>query len=850
MDAPPAAASQAAAQIDATRLAHAEQEPDQWLTPGRDAGGTYYSPLDSINADNVLRLGFAWDYDLGTRRGLEATAVVVDGVLYAAGNWGRVYALDARTGRALWSYDPEVEGQWGRYACCDVVNRGLAVWQGRVYVASVDGYLHAIDAHTGQRVWRVDTLPDRKADSFKYFITGAPLLAGDLIVIGNGGSDFKGARGSVAAYSLATGEFRWRFYTVPRDPRLGTQDQPHLQAAVKTWSPQYDWSNGGGGTAWDGLAYDPAQKLVYLGTANASPYHGQHDATNRGDELYVASIIAVHADSGQMAWYYQEIPGEGWDYDTTNKLILTDLNVAGKSRPVIMQASKDGYLYVLDRITGEFLSGKPFAHVTWTRGLDPQTHRPIANPAADWGRQPTLIYPAAVGAHGWQPMSYNPKTGLLYIPVIDAPMVYVDTSKRRAGLIEGNFDLAFFFPEDYAPRDLESLLGKLPSLQALSPGGKLPQSRGFIRAVEPLTGKLRWEQPTHSLWDGGILSTGGNLVFRGDSAGFLNVYRADDGKLLKRIEVGSSIMAAPMTYRIDGVQYVSVMAGYGGGVLFLPFPQSSAAHRYGNEGRIITLKLDGPAPPLPALVKDDPVEAPPPRLGDAASVARGEVLYSRYCSRCHSFGRGLLPDLRNLPEGIHSIFADIVLRGVLQAKGMARWDDVLSADDVTAIHAYLIDQQYQLQTAGRSAASASSASRNSAIRTPGVAPERKHSWELYFNQGNAEGVVQLYAPDAELVMPGAAPAHGREAIRGVVQQMIDSGARVKIGSAQNIGAGDLAYVYGPYTVFDKPAGRAIESGKYLEIWRRRNGAWLIDLDVNVAAPPATTAGAAPASPQH
>lgn len=794
-DVAPSAAGAAVTQagnVDASRLQHADREPDQWLTPGRDAGGTYYSPLDSINADNVSRLGFAWDYDLGTRRGLEGTPVAVDGVLYASGNWGRVYALDARTGRALWTYDPDVAGQWGRYACCDVVNRGLAVWKGRVYVASVDGYLHAIDARTGRRIWRVDTLPDRKADSFKYFITGAPLLAGDVIVIGNGGSDFKGARGSVAAYSLESGEFRWRFYTVPRDPKLGPQDQPHLQSAVKTWSPQYDWSNGGGGTAWDGLAYDADRKLVYLGTANASPYHGQNDVANQGDELYVACIMAVHADTGQMAWYYQEIPGEGWDYDTTNKLILTDLAVDGRPRAVIMQASKNGYLYVLDRSTGEFLSGKPFARVTWTRGLDPGTHRPIPNPDADWGRGPTLIYPAAVGAHGWQPMSYDPKTQLLYIPVIDAPMVYVDTSKRRAGLIEGNFDLAFFLPEDYAPKDLESLLGKLPSLQSLS-GGKTPQSRGLIRAVEPLTGKLRWEQQTQSLWDSGILSTAGNLVFRGDSAGFLSVYRADDGALLKKLEVGSSMMAAPMTYRVDGVQYVSVMAGYGGGVLFLPFPEGSAAHRYGNEGRIITFKLDGPAPPLPALIKDDPVETPPRRLGDAATVARGELLYSRYCSRCHSFGRGLLPDLRNLPAGIHSIFADIVLRGTLQARGMARWDDVLSADDVAAIHAYLIDQQYRLQAAAGPAASASAAgpssamphaaTLSSALRTPGVAPELKHSWEVYFNQGNVDRVVQLYAPDAELLMSGAAPAHGREAIRDVVQQMIASGAKVKIGTA-------------------------------------------------------------------
>ncbi|MDB6089840.1 MAG: hypothetical protein JWN85_2624 [Gammaproteobacteria bacterium] len=688
------------ARVDAKRLADIGQEPDQWITPGRDAGGTYYSPLDAISDKNIDRLGFAWDYKLGTKRGLEATPVVVDGMMYAAGNWGRVYALDATTGRELWTYDPQVQGQWGRYACCDVVNRGLAVWKGRVYIASVDGYLHAVDARTGRRVWRVDTLPERKAGGFHYSVTGAPVLAGDAIVIGNGGADFKGARGSVSAYALDSGAFKWRFYTVPRDPKLGPQDQPQLAAAVKTWPAKYDWSMGGGGTAWDGLAYDSEQKLLYVGTANASPYHGQHDPAGQGDELYVASIIAIHADTGQMAWYYQEIPGEGWDYDTTNKLVLTDLPAGeGKPRKVIMQASKNGYLYVLDRITGEFLSGKQFAYVNWAKGLDPKTHRPIVNPAADWGRAPALIVPAAVGAHGWQPMSFSPQTGLVYIPVIDAAMVYVDTSKRPAGLIEGNFELAFFFPEDYDPKGLESLFGKLPSLQSLSPGGKAPKSRGLIRAVQPLTGKVVWEQPTESIWDGGILSTAGNLVFRGDAAGSFNVYAADSGKFLKRIDVGTSIMAAPMTYRVNGIQYISVMAGYGGGVLFLPFPQNSAAYKYGNDGRIITFRLDGGVTPKPPPVTDQPHDPPPPHEGTPATIAQGELLYNRYCSRCHSFGRGLVPDLRQLPRAIHGSFYDIVLNGALQAQGMARWDDVLSRENAAAIHAYLVDQAWQLQTA-------------------------------------------------------------------------------------------------------------------------------------------------------
>lgn len=682
--------------VDAARLAADSREPGEWYTAGRDSGQTYYSPLDAINERNVGRLGFAWQYRLDMRRGVEATPIVVDGVMYASGPWGHVYALDAATGKELWTYDPEVPGGYGRYACCDVVNRGVAVWKGRVYVASLDGYLHAIDARTGRRIWRVNTLPPREPGSH-YFVTGAPIIAGDVVVIGYGGADFKGNRGSISAYSVDTGKFRWRFFTVPRDPKLGPQEQPHLRGAVKTWPSRYDWTMGAGGAAWNGLAYDPKLHLVYLGTANAAPYHGGMDPAKYGDELYVASIVAVHVDTGRMAWYYQEVPSEGWDYDTANPLILTRLTVDGRPRQVIMQASKDGFLYVLDRATGAFLSGKRFTYVNWTKGLDPRTHRPIARPSLDWSKSPKLIWPGAIGAHNWQPMSFDPKSGLVYIPVIDAPMVYVDTTHRRAGLIQGNFDLAFFFPEDYSPKDLASLFGPLPPLSELARGGPPPVSRGFIRAVEPVTGKEVWERQTASIWDGGILSTGGNLVFQGDVTGRLNVYAADTGKLLEHIDVGTSIMAAPMTYRVGGVQYVAVMAGYGGGVLYAPFPKASAAYRYGNEDRIVAFRLGGGATPKPPPFQKPALTPVPPRTGTPRAIARGEVLYNRYCARCHVFGRGLLPDLRQTPAALSPAFFEIVLRGADQANGMGRFDDVLTHEDAKAIHDYLIDQAWQMR---------------------------------------------------------------------------------------------------------------------------------------------------------
>lgn len=688
------------AQVGEARVLAADREPDQWFTPGRDAGSSYYSPLADINDRNVARLGYAWGYSLGTNRGLEATPVVVDGVLYTSGNWGRVYALDASTGRQLWTYDPGVPGQWARYACCDVVNRGVAVRDGRVYVASLDGYLHAIDAKSGQRVWRVDTLPGRGPRDFHYFVTGAPLIAGGVIVIGNGGGDFAGARGSVSAYDLRTGAFRWRFYTVPRDPNLGAQDQAHLVAAIDTWGKEYKWEYGGGGSVWDGMAYDPALNLLYIGTGNASPYAVVDDTHADHDELYVASILAIRADTGQLAWHFQEIPGEAWDYDTTAKMILTELSFGGRTRHILMQASKDGYLYVLDRATGEVLAANPFAFVNWTKGLDPHTHRPLRAPEADWMKQPRLLFPGASGAHNWQPMSFSPKTGLVYIPVIDAPMVYVNTEDRRAGLIEGAFDLAFFAPEDYDPKGLEGLLGKLPSLEELGRGIAAPaKSRGLLRAVDPTTGRIAWEQTGPNVWDGGVLSSGGNLVIRGDVSGQLSIYAADSGRLLKKIDVGTSIMAAPMTYRAGGEQFVAVMAGLGGAIF--GFPADSAAYRYGNSGRIVAFRLGGGSVPKPPVVTDEPFPPPPPHEGSTADIAHGAVLYNRFCARCHVFGRGLLPDLRRLAPQTNQLFYDIVLQGLFAPKGMARWDDVLSRADAEAIHAYIIDQAWQAFQAGQ-----------------------------------------------------------------------------------------------------------------------------------------------------
>jgi quinohemoprotein ethanol dehydrogenase len=689
-----------AAAIDAARLAAGE--PDQWLTPGRDANGTYFSPLTDVNAGNVAKLGFAWDYRLGTGRGLEATPLVVDGVMYAVGNYGRVYALDAATGRELWKYDPQIDGQWARYACCDAVNRGLAAYDGRIYVGALDGWLHALDARTGQRVWKVDTLIGRN-ERKPYTLSGAPLLAGGLLVIGNGGADFAGARGYVTAYDLKTGAQRWRFFTVPRNPAEGPQDQEHLKRAITTWDPRHRWDAGSGGTVWDGMAYDPALNLVYIGTANAAPYNSHIGGRHGGDELYAASIIAIHAGDGSMAWYYQTVPQDRWDFDSTQKLVLADLNLAGRQRQVVMQASKNGFYYVLDRGTGELLSAHNYAFVSWTKGIDAKTGRPIVDPGANFDHGPALVFPSVSGAHNWQPMAFDPTHGLTFIPVIEAGNVIVEAIDRPAGLVEGQFTTPSFVPELYDPTAMKSLYGTLPPLDRLAHGLKTnTASRGFLRAWNVAEHRIAWETPTATSWDGGVLATAGGLVFQGDANGNLIAYAAETGRKLASFDLGSSMMAAPITYRVDGVQYLAIMAGYGGGasIVGAPLDPASAAYRYGNDGRIIALKLGGPTPPLPPRQPDDPPPPQPPaRQGTPAQIAQGEVLYNRHCARCHVFGRGILPDLRRATPATHTLFKSIVLEGIYSPKGMARFDDVLSPADADALHDYVIDQAWKMQPA-------------------------------------------------------------------------------------------------------------------------------------------------------
>ncbi len=698
--------SSPAGRVDAQRLSAAAGEPQNWYTPGRDKDGSYYSPLQNINAGNVSRLGFAWQYDLGTRRGQEATPIVVDGVMYTSGGWGYVYALDAVTGRQLWRYDPKPDYAAARNPCCDLVNRGVAVWRGRVYVAAVDGRLHALDAATGTKLWDVDTITDH---SLPYSSTGAPQIAGQVVVIGNSGSDMGrgGVRGYVSAYDLATGALRWRFYTVPGAPGQ-PYEHPELAQADRTWDAQRGAQYQGGGTAWDGFAYDPDLDLVYFGTANAAPYDQRLLGSAPADDLYTASILAVHAGTGRLAWHYQTTPHDRWDYDAVQKLVLADVRVAGQTRRTLLQASKNGFFYVLDRASGELLSAAAYTYVNWATGVDLNTGRPLQSPQADWYTGPKNVYPSWAGGHTWNPMSYSPATRLVYIPVIDVPNVWVDMAHNggTVSYIDGFFTANGITPDDsYDATDLARLFGPLPSLDSIRAERTVKPVRELIRAWDPQTQQTVWEHETSSGmrgYDGGIMSTAGNLVFQGRGTGELWVYAADTGRVLKVLRTGSHIMAAPMTYAVGNIQYVAVQVGYGGAAITVgPIPASSAALTHENVNRILVFKLGGGAVPPPPRRVEGPVPKPPASTASETRIRAGEIRFVQECSRCHVLGPSVTPDLRRLSSAQQAMFNDIVLRGAVAPTGMERFDDLLSEQDVEDIHAYLIDEAWKAYNAQR-----------------------------------------------------------------------------------------------------------------------------------------------------
>lgn len=642
-----------------------------WLRHGRTEDEQRFSPLQQIHKGNVSRLSLAWSFDLGSKRGLEATPIVVDGVMYLTATWSRVYALDAASGRLLWRFDPRVPRKVGRIACCDVVNRGVAVWEGRIYVGTLDGRLIALDAKNGEVVWEVMTVDP----SLPYTITGAPRVVAGKVLIGNGGAEY-GVRGYVGAYDAATGERVWRFYTVPGDPSLGFES-PEMESASKTWHGEW-WKLGGGGTVWDSMAYDGELDLLYIGVGNGSPWNRRLRSPGGGDNLFLSSIVALRPDTGDYVWHYQVVPSETWDYTATQHMILADLDWQGERRKVLMQAPKSGFFMLLDRVTGELLSAEPFAEVTWASGYDLETGRPIENPGADYAQGRVTVKPSSGGAHNWQPMAFHPETGLVYIPAMEAIVTY-----------EG-VDAIEFEPRlrNRGVTDPENPPGDSDFLQVL-------QKRlvsGHLLAWDPKRAREAWRVPLPASWNGGVLATAGDLVFQGGGDRKFRAFAAQDGELLWSFETQNGVIASPISYAIDGEQYVSVMAGWGGsfGLMSGVAQPPSAA-----SGRVLAFKLGGRAElaPLPFSAK---IPDPPASMNVSSEVLeRGASLYAKYCSYCHGAGMvggGAISDLRRLPQGFHESFDQIVLEGRFESLGMPGFGDVLDPADANAIHAFVIEK--------------------------------------------------------------------------------------------------------------------------------------------------------------
>ena len=676
-----AASAKGTAQVDSARIAAADSEPGNWMSSGRSYNEQRYSPLEQINAGNVSSLGLAWTWKLDVDRAAEATPVVVDGVMYTTGAFSFVYALDARSGKLLWKYDPKVPRARAGNACCDVGNRGVAVRHGKVYVGAFDGRLIALDARSGRKVWETDTTPDH---SRSYSITGAPLIVKDKVLIGNGGAEY-GVRGYISAYDAETGKLAWRFYTVPGDPNKPAENAA-LEMARKTWSGDKYFAEGGGGTVWNAIAYDPALNLVYFGTGNGVDWNRvARGESKEASNLFLSSIVAVNADTGAYAWHYQEVPGDMWDYDADESIVLADLSIDGKPRKVLLHAPKDGFFYVLDRATGELLSAEKYATATWASKVDLKTGKPqVDESAADWTSGAKVVMPGPLGAHNWQPMSFSPKTGLVYIPAQEAAALLAPDNDAVFDTHTGAWNLGtqpLALPED--PKQVQPIIDSY---------------KVRLVAWDPVAQKQVWAQEYRTPWNGGTLSTAGNLVFQGTADGRFVAYAADSGKKLWESPANSGVMAGPMSYTVHGEQYVAVLAGWGG-AFPLAYGAISLNARVRPESRVLVYKIGGSATLPPPKNAPAAPPAPPPLTADANTVNHGRDLFNGNCGVCHGLSAvsgGVVPDLRYLTPEKHDIFPGIVY-GARANRGMPSFAGRLKPEEVDAIHQYLIKRAHDLQ---------------------------------------------------------------------------------------------------------------------------------------------------------
>ena len=683
--------SSSQSKVDFTHKAlHANEFPDEWLLNGGNYKEHHFSPLKAIHKDNVKDLGLAWYMDLPRDGSPEATPLMIDGVLYFTSAWSRVYAVNAASGKKLWTYDPKVPKSTQYKACCGPVNRGVAFWNDKIYVGAVDGRLIALDAKTGNEAWSVNTLENvnNYSPNNSYTITGAPRIAGDKIVIGNGGGEF-GVRGFVTAYDAQSGKLAWRFYTVPGDPSKPFEN-PILEMAAKTWNGEW-WKYGGGGTAWDAMVYDPELNLLFIGVGNGSPWNPNIRSAGEGDNLFISSIVAVRADNGEYVWHYQTTPGDAWDYTATQNMILTELEIDGKERKVLMQAPKNGFFYVLDRENGELISADAFSKITWASHVDMETGRPVIQEEAKYWKtgKPTPLYPNAGGAHNWFPMAFNPEHGLVYIPTStyssiysDGPIEEFNATGRNTGMKFGDFN----FPKD--PKMVGAFIKTIES---------------DLLAWDPIQKKEVWRLKQNWANHGGVLATAGDLVFQGTLDGKFKAMHALTGEILWSFDAMTSVRAAPITYAIDNEQYIAVLVGKGGTLIGGRIAGDVSPEGI-NRARMLVFKL-GAKEKLPPA---DEITLNMPDLSDQKIdehlMSLAMPPFERHCMECHGLnavGNSIVPDLRYSAylQNKESWYK-VVGEGLLEKNGMVGFEEILSKDEIEGLRHYVIYHNQQSRIYG------------------------------------------------------------------------------------------------------------------------------------------------------
>lgn len=650
-------------------LALADGTDGNWLLHGLNYSETRFSPLNQITESNINELGLDWSLDLGLKRGIEATPIVKDGVMYLTGPWSIVFAVDLRTHKLVWKYDPKVPKSYGEKGCCDVVNRGVALYDNKIFVGTFDGRLIAIDSESGKKIWEVMTVDQ----THPYTITGAPRVIKGKVIIGNGGAEL-GVRGYFTAYDANSGKEAWRFYTVPGDPSKPFENKA-MEKAAKTWTGKW-WEYGGGGTVWDSMAYDPELNLLYVGTGNGSPWDRNQRSPQGGDNLYLSSILAINPDTGELVWHYQTTPGDSWDFTATQHIILSDLEIKGKKRKVLMQAPKNGFFYVLDRTNGKLISAEKYTYVNWAKSIDLKTGRPIENKLARYDQANIDIAPNFNGGHNWQPMAFNENLNLVYIPARETFSNYgqdLTWKYNKSGFGTGiGWNLA---------------TGSVKSRPTIK--DTKARNIGKLVAWDPIKQKEVWSVEQSNTWNSGLLTTDSNLVFQATADGRLTAYNGSNGKLVWEANLQNGILASPVTYMVDGVQYITVVTGWGGG-----YGMKNKHTNYILPGTIYTFKIGGKLALPSATPKNTQKLINPEWKVDKSKVAIGEELYYKFCATCHvvaETGGGVAPDLGYSPFVGTETFEKVVLEGLLLQNGMPKFDTRLTKEEVRNLQHFIIN---------------------------------------------------------------------------------------------------------------------------------------------------------------